>query len=98
MAELHAETQAHRDSKKVQDMAGADIEKEYSSKSDGQLSDVELGETADGQEPNEHEKATLRRIGESLPASTYLIAVVELCERFTFYGCQGLFQNYVSHA
>jgi POT family proton-dependent oligopeptide transporter len=28
----------------------------------------------------------------------WLVAVVELCERFTYYGMQGLFQNYVSHA
>ena len=54
-------------------------------------------QTADGDEPNEHEKGTLRRVGENLPASAFLIAVVELCERFTYYGCQGLFQNYISN-
>jgi POT family proton-dependent oligopeptide transporter len=54
--------------------------------------------TADGEEPNEYEKRTLRRIGENLPASAYLIAVVELTERFTYYGAQGLFQNYISNS
>lgn len=34
-------------------------------------------------------------VAEHLPVSTWLVAVVELCERFTFYGCQGLFQNYI---
>lgn len=34
-------------------------------------------------------------VGESLPASAWLVAIVELSERFTFYGCQGLFQNYI---
>ncbi|OAP63958.1 hypothetical protein AYL99_03185 [Fonsecaea erecta] len=57
--------------------------------------DTEIGETEDGMEPNEHEKKHLRHVGESLPFSTFLVAFVELCERFTFYGCQGIFQNYV---
>jgi proton-dependent oligopeptide transporter, POT family len=54
-------------------------------------------ETPEGEEPSEYEKQHLRRVGENLPASAYLIAVVELCERFTYYGAQGLFQNYISH-
>ena len=36
-------------------------------------------------------------MGENLPASAYLIAVVELTERFTYYGSQGLFQNYINN-
>ena len=60
--------------------------------------DLEPGEeTLEGEEPNEYEKEHLRRVGENLPASAFLIAVVELCERFTYYGCQGLFQNYIDH-
>ena len=27
-----------------------------------------------------------------------LTRISELCERFTYYGCQGLFQNYISHS
>jgi POT family proton-dependent oligopeptide transporter len=34
-------------------------------------------------------------VAEHLPVSTWLVAIVELCERFTYYGCQGLFQNYI---
>lgn len=30
--------------------------------------------------------------------STFLIAVVELCERFTYYGLSGPFQNYISNS
>lgn len=45
--------------------------------------DYETGSAIDGEEPSEHEKKTLRRIGDKFPASAYLIAVVELCERFT---------------
>lgn len=58
---------------------------------------MEFGETAEGEEPNEHEKQTLRRVGENLPASAFLIAIVELTERFTYYGAQGLFQNYINN-
>lgn len=50
------------------------------------ITDMESFPTADGEEPNEYEKGTLRRIGENLPASAYLIAIVELTERFTYYG------------
>lgn len=59
--------------------------------------DPESVDTPDGEEPSEREKRTLRRIGENLPASAFLIAVVELTERFTYYGAQGLFQNYISY-
>ena len=61
-------------------------------------SGLEAGvETADGEEPSEYEKEHLRRVGENLPASAFLIAIVELCERFTFYGAQGIFQNYINN-
>lgn len=53
------------------------------------------GEGLDGDLPNDHQRATLRRMGDKLPASTWLVAIVELSERFTYYGCQGLFQNYI---
>ena len=54
-----------------------------------------LTETAEGDEPTEEEKAALQHIGESLPLSAWLVAIVELCERFTYYGVSGLFQNYI---
>lgn len=52
-------------------------------------------ETPVGGKPSDYEKSTLRHVGESLPYSVFLVAVIELCERFTYYGCQGIFQNYV---
>ncbi|CZR69416.1 probable peptide transporter PTR2-A [Phialocephala subalpina] len=58
-------------------------------------SDTTYGVTPDDEEPTEEEKVTLRRIGDKLPLSTWLVAIIELSERFTFYGCQGLFQNYI---
>jgi POT family proton-dependent oligopeptide transporter len=54
-------------------------------------------DSSDGEEPTAEEKSTLRHVGEMLPARIWLVAFVELCERFTYYGMQGLFQNYVSH-
>ncbi|PPJ51210.1 hypothetical protein CBER1_07517 [Cercospora berteroae] len=54
-------------------------------------------QSPDHTEPTEYEKQTLRHIGDKFPASAYLIAAVELCERFTYYGCQGLFQNYINN-
>lgn len=58
----------------------------------GVSSDSEQGETPDGQEPTEKERKTLRRVGESLPKSAFLVAIIELSERFTYYGCSGIFQ------
>ncbi|KAJ5481131.1 Peptide transporter PTR2 [Penicillium diatomitis] len=51
--------------------------------------------TPDGGEPTDNEKRSLRHIAENLPISAWLVAIVELCERFTYYGMSGLFQNYV---
>ncbi|OJD11749.1 hypothetical protein AJ78_07538 [Emergomyces pasteurianus Ep9510] len=51
--------------------------------------------TPDGEEPTEHEKATLQHVAENLPFSAWLVAGVELSERFTYYGMNGLFQNYI---
>jgi POT family proton-dependent oligopeptide transporter len=54
-----------------------------------------LSVTVDGEEPNDDEKRTLRHVAENLPVSAWLVAIVELCERFTYYGMSGMFQNYI---
>ncbi|KAG0644771.1 POT family-domain-containing protein [Tuber brumale] len=51
----------------------------------------------DGDEPSEEQLATLRHIGDKIPYSAWLVAVVELAERFTFYGLTGPFQNYMQN-
>lgn len=51
--------------------------------------------TEDGREPTELENATLRHIGDKVPYSAYLVAVVELAERFTYYGLTGPFRMYL---
>jgi proton-dependent oligopeptide transporter, POT family len=45
--------------------------------------------------PTEEELVTLPKVADSLPAAAWLVAVVELCERFTYYGISGPFQNYM---
>jgi POT family proton-dependent oligopeptide transporter len=48
-----------------------------------------------GVRPTDEEKKTLRHVAEPLPKAAFLVAIVELCERFTYYGASGIFQNYV---
>lgn len=48
-------------------------------------------------EPSAHDINTLRRIPDTVPWSAFLVAIVELCERFAFYGLSGPFQNYITY-
>lgn len=92
VVELHSAMAQQKDSQIETDASGAKLPIiEHEKNASG---DVETQHTADDLEPTEHEKSTLRHIGDAFPKSAYLVAVVELCERFTYYGCQGLFQNY----
>jgi hypothetical protein len=43
----------------------------------------------------EEELATLRRVPDKIPMSAWFVVIVELCERFTFYGLSPPFQNYI---
>jgi POT family proton-dependent oligopeptide transporter len=45
--------------------------------------------------PTDEDWKTLREVADSLPLSAYLVILIEFCERFTFYGLSGPFQNYV---
>ncbi|KAL2132841.1 hypothetical protein VTI74DRAFT_3240 [Chaetomium olivicolor] len=59
---------------------------------------METNPGPDGTPPTEAEKRILRRVSDTLPKSAYIVAVVELFERFAYYGTSSLFQNYVSTA
>jgi len=48
--------------------------------------------------PTEEELRTLRRVPDNIPRATFLVAAIELCERFTFYGLSGPFQNYIGNS
>ncbi|KAK4693535.1 hypothetical protein P7C71_g3887, partial [Lecanoromycetidae sp. Uapishka_2] len=52
----------------------------------------------EGDEPTEEERETLRKVADKLPWSAFLVAMVELCERFTYYGLSGPFQNYIQNS
>ncbi|KAI9805364.1 MAG: peptide transporter ptr2 [Piccolia ochrophora] len=51
----------------------------------------------DEDEPTEEELATLPHVADKLPWSAYLVAVIELCERFAYYGINGTLQNYIEN-
>jgi len=67
-----------------------------SASSDRQSLDHELDGIHDGLTfPTEEEKVTLRRIPDAIPWNAYLIALVELAERFSFYGSTVVFTNFI---
>ncbi|KAL6707878.1 ATP-dependent DNA helicase chl1 [Coniothyrium glycines] len=47
--------------------------------------------------PTPEEWLSLPHVADSLPYAAFLIAIVELCERFAYYGLSGPFQNYISN-
>ena len=61
-----------------------------------QTSASDLG-SFEGDEPTEEELATLRKVADHIPWSAYIVALVELCERFTYFGLSGPFQNYIQY-
>ena len=50
-----------------------------------------------GPEPTEEDYKNLREVTDSIPYSAYLIILIEFCERFTYYGLSGPFQNYIQY-
>ena len=84
-------------------VAGAKIET-TNAKSTGIVGEDEASQSSvssivsfEGDEPTEEELATLRRVADYLPLSAFIVALVELCERFTYYGLSGPFQNYIQY-
>lgn len=45
--------------------------------------------------PTSEELSTLRRVSDSIPWAAYMIAFVELAERFSFYGASVVFTNFI---
>ncbi|GAA5811106.1 hypothetical protein MFLAVUS_004535 [Mucor flavus] len=48
-------------------------------------------------EPTEEDWKTLREVSDKIPKAAYLVILVEFCERFTYYGLTGPFQNYIQN-
>ncbi|KAK9447610.1 POT family-domain-containing protein [Limtongia smithiae] len=55
------------------------------------------GTVEDDEDISELELRTLRVVSDKLPLAAWLVAVVELCERFTYYGLTGPFMNYMQY-
>lgn len=47
--------------------------------------------------PTPEDLALLPRVADELPYGVFLVAIVELCERFAYYGLSGPFQNYAAN-
>ncbi|CAN3482028.1 peptide transporter Ptr2p [Diutina catenulata] len=67
------------------------------SSSDDQILDGEGYETPEGGTPTAYELKHLRHISEHIPMRCWLVAVVELAERFAYYGLSTPFQNYMQN-
>ena len=63
----------------------------------GQTAKAKSSAMMEEDEPTGEELATLRKVSDHLPWSAFIVAMVELCERFTFYGLSGPFQNYIQY-
>ncbi|KAI8939276.1 hypothetical protein NX059_005102 [Plenodomus lindquistii] len=50
-----------------------------------------------GSIPTPEDMLFLPRVADTLPRGAFLIAIVELCERFAYYGLSGPFQNYIAN-
>tara|TARA_R110002003_G_scaffold126_14_gene11544 strand:- start:3319 stop:4020 length:702 start_codon:yes stop_codon:yes gene_type:complete len=80
----------------------AHVDKEVLEKHESHSSSASVGAVIEdedglgGVRPTAEELKTLRKVGEPLPKAAFLVAIVELCERFTYYGASGIFQNYIS--
>lgn len=63
--------------------------------------DMGAGETKepyiDTNTPSSSDLLILRKIPDQIPVAAFSIVVIELCERFAYYGLSGVFQNYLQH-
>ena len=58
----------------------------------------DLASSDEGREPTEEEMKKLRHVSEKIPISCWLVAIVELAERFSYYGLSTPFQNYMQNS
>jgi len=45
--------------------------------------------------PTDEEKQTLRRVPDKIPTNAYLVAFIEMAERFSFYGSSAVYTNFI---
>ncbi|GAA5803696.1 hypothetical protein HPULCUR_009179 [Helicostylum pulchrum] len=53
--------------------------------------------TLEGPEPTEQDWKELAEVSDKIPKAAFLVILIEFCERFTYYGLSGPFQNYIQH-
>ena len=63
---------------------------------DNRKNEIQSEENTDVQ-PTDSELLEYEHVSESIPLSVWLIVICELCERFSYYGLSGPFQNYIEH-
>ncbi|KAJ4375398.1 ATP-dependent DNA helicase chl1 [Neocucurbitaria cava] len=51
-----------------------------------------------GSVPTPEDLLFLPHVSDTLPPGAFLVAIVELCERFAYYGLSGPFQNYIANS
>ena len=54
----------------------------------------------DGEEyplPTLEEAATLRKVADTIPRTAYMLCIVELAERASYYGVQTVFSNFMQY-
>ncbi|KAG1079552.1 hypothetical protein G6F42_023708 [Rhizopus arrhizus] len=51
----------------------------------------------EGPEPTDEDWAELPEVSDAIPKAAFLVILVEFCERFTYYGLSGPFQNYIQN-
>ncbi|KAJ7079396.1 POT family-domain-containing protein [Mycena belliarum] len=94
----HAEVLKHESAAHAHDHDHDEKHLKEKADEDSLVVSEELDGVHDGLEfPTELEKATLRRVSDTIPWNAYLIAAVEAAERFSFYGCTVVFTNFVQH-
>ncbi|CDH54190.1 mfs peptide transporter [Lichtheimia corymbifera JMRC:FSU:9682] len=78
-------------SKKQEPVAVSEVKEvkdaDYVQGEDGQLYPV----------PTDQDWKELREVADAIPKSGFLVILIEFCERFTYYGLSGPFQNYIQH-
>lgn len=60
--------------------------------------DLESVANDEGRVPTMEEMKKLRHVSEKIPLSCWLVAIVELAERFSYYGLSTPFQNYMQNS
>jgi POT family proton-dependent oligopeptide transporter len=48
-------------------------------------------------EPTAEDWKNLPEVSDSIPKAAFLVILIEFCERFTYYGLSGPFQNYIQN-